>query len=397
MSLDFLEEIERQLVEATERGVRRHRRRWPWLMRLRLPWRAPTIGIAAGVAAALAASAIAATLTLPASHPQSHALGATRTSRLGSYTTAGAVPAGFQPQSFTAISEFTWWLLGRARCGAELCTTIVRTQDGGPHFARIPAPPTRGVSQVRFATGSIGYAYGPQLWSTHDGGRTWVEADMGASELATAGGYVFALGSVGGPTLTLARSPIGHNHWTFLPGPGRAGLEGRAGPAGLWVQGDTVIVQVGRHAWISNDNGDHFTRAPGAVPGDCQFDATVDATVIWGLCMTGMAPDDVIRSADSGGSFSSTAAVPDAPLQAFAASSATSAVVASQGPLFGTADGGATWTQVAAPSADWTYLGFTDSTHGVALGNFGTGGRQEMRLYYTIDAGASYHYVPIGP
>ena len=68
-----------------------------------------------------------------------------------------------------------------------------------------------------------------------------------------------------------------------------------------------------------------------------------------------------------------------------------------KGPLFRTTDGGASWSRVAAPSAGWTYLGFTDATHGVALGNFGTGGRQDSRLYYTTDGGASYHYVPIGP
>lgn len=393
---DFFEALEQQLVAATERGVGRRQWRRPWLMRLRLPWRAPTVAIAAGVAATLAASAIAATLTLPTSQRRAEDVASGQTNS-GAFTTAGAVPHAFQPQSFTAISEFTWWLLGRARCGHHQCTTIVQTRDGGPHFIRIPAPPTSAVGQIRFATSSIGYAYGPQLWSTHDGGRTWVEAHMGATDLATAGGYVYALASTGGPTSMLARSPIGHNRWTFLRGPGGAGLDGHPSPSGLWVQGDTVIVQVGRHAWISNDNGDHFTRASGAVPGECQFDSTNGAAVIWGLCMTGMAPDDVILSTDSGASFKSTTAVPDGPLQAFAASSSSSAVAAAQGPLMRTVDGGTTWVQATAPSAAWTYLGFTDSTHGVAIGNFGTGGHEDWRLYYTIDAGASYHYVPIRP
>ncbi len=74
MSMDFLEAVEEQLVAATERGISRRRWRWPWLMRARLPWRAPTIGIAAGVGATLAASAIAATLTLPASHKRTNAV-----------------------------------------------------------------------------------------------------------------------------------------------------------------------------------------------------------------------------------------------------------------------------------------------------------------------------------
>ena len=262
MSNDFFEEIERQLVAATESGLRRRRWRWPWMTRMRVPWRAPTIGVAVGVGAALAASAIAATLTLPASHPKAQV--ASRSARPRSFTTAGPVPAGFQPESFTAISEFTWWLLGTAPCGSHTCTAIVQTTDGGSTFTRIPAPPTATVS-VRFADASDGYAYGRELWTTQDGGKTWIEAHMGATDLATAGGYVYALASGSGPATTPVRSPIGHDHWTFLRGPGPAGLGGHASPSGLWAQGDTAIVQVGRYAWISNDHGVHFTRAPGVV------------------------------------------------------------------------------------------------------------------------------------
>jgi len=73
------------------------------------------------------------------------------------------------------------------------------------------------------------------------------------------------------------------------------------------------------------------------------------------------------------------------------------AVASGQGWLYRTTNSGGRWIAAAAPSADWTYLGFTDATHGVALGNFGTGGHQDSRLYYTTDGGASYHYVPVGP
>lgn len=393
MSNDFLEEIERQLVAATESGLRRRRWRWPWMTRMRVPWRAPTVGIAVGVGAALAASAIAATLTLH-SHPKAAAARVVR-----SFTTTGAVPAGFQPESFTAISEFTWWLLGTAPCGGHTCTTIVRTEDGGSTFTRIPAPPTGGVGNLRFANSRDGYAFGPQLWTTHNGGRTWTEPQMGANELAAAGDYVYAVASINTQVWTLARSPVGHDHWAFLPGQGRFGLGGRGGAeSGLWVQGDTVIIQAGSRMLVSNDQGMHFSRARGVVrAGDCGYDAVADPFAIWAVCSNGMALDEVLRSTDSGNTFAPAANVPDGPIDAFAAASPTVAVVSGQGPLFRTTDGGASWSPVAAPSAGWTYLGFTDATHGVALGNFGTGGRQDSRLYYTTDGGASYHYVPIGP
>ncbi|HUY58428.1 MAG TPA: hypothetical protein VMV16_01845 [Solirubrobacteraceae bacterium] len=399
MSNDFLEEIERQLVAATESGLRarRWRWRWAWMTRMRLPWRAPTVGVAVGMAAALGASAIAATLTLPASHPQAQV--ASRFARARSFTTPGAVPAGFQPESFTAISEYSWWLLGTAPCGGHTCTVIVRTEDGGSTFTRIPAPPTGGVGNLRFANARDGYAFGPQLWTTHNGGRTWTEPHIRANELAAADGYVYALSSTGAPVESLMRSPVRRNAWTVAPG--LSGREPRwlvgQGVGGLWVQGNTVIIQAGNRMLISNDQGRHFSHARGVVnAGDCGYDAVADPFAIWALCSTGMAPDDILLSTNSGDTFTAAAQVPDGPVDSFAAASSTVAVASGQGPLFRTTDGGASWSQVAVPSAGWTYLGFTDATHGVALGNFGGGGHQHGRLYYTTDGGASYHEVPIG-
>jgi photosystem II stability/assembly factor-like uncharacterized protein len=388
MSNDFFEEIERQLVAATESGLRRRRWRWPWMTRMRLPWRAPTIGVAVGVGAALAASAIAATLTLPASHPKAEV------ASVGprSFTTAGAVPAGFQPQSFTAISEFTWWLLGTAPCGSHTCTAIVQTTDGGTTFTRIPAPRTPTVS-IRFADASDGYAYGRQLWSTHDDGKTWTRQRLGATidELAIADGYVYAL-VLSHDRSNLMRSAVGADQWSPVGGLGRGYL------SSLWVQGSTVIIQSANRLMVSNDQGMHFVRVRGVLhAGDCGYDAVAGPFAIWALCTTGMAPDDILLSTNSGNTFTTAAQVPNGPINAFAAASSAVAVASGQGWLYRTMNSGGRWIATAAPSADWTYLGFTDATHGVALGNFGNGRRQDSRLYYTTDAGASYHYVPIGP
>jgi photosystem II stability/assembly factor-like uncharacterized protein len=109
-----------------------------------------------------------------------------------------------------------------------------------------------------------------------------------------------------------------------------------------------------------------------------------------------MAPDDVALSGDVGNHFRTAAQVPDGPINAFAAASGTTAVASGQGPLYRTVNAGASWRRVTAPAGNWTYLGFTDATHGVAIGQFGTGSRQDYRLYYTINGGKSYHFVPIG-
>ncbi len=391
MSMDFLEAVEEQLVAATERGIRRRRWRWPWLMRMRLPLRAPTVGIAAGVGAALAASALAATLTLPASKSKAPVATTGAVNNVRSFTTAGVVPTGFQPESFTAISEFTWWLLGTAPCGGHSCTAIVQTTDGGPHFTRIPAPPTTQVSNVRFADGSNGYAFGQQLWSTHNGGASWTQLRLGASvgDLAIADGYVYAIAFRKGHG-KLMRSAVGEDAWSALKGVGHGYL------SGLWVEGATVFIQSGSHLLVSTNQGNHFRRVGGVRnAGDCSYDGGTLA--LWALCTTGMAPDEVLLSGNSGDTFTAAAQVPDGPIDAFAAATGTAAVAAGQGPLFRTTNAGASWTRVNAPSGGWTYLGFSDPTHGVALGNFGSGGHQQNRLYYTTDAGASYHLVPIGP
>ncbi len=394
MSTDFLEAIEAQLVAATERGINRRRWRWPWLMQLRLPVRAPSVGIAAGVGAALAASAIAATITIPASRPRAHAV--TATPRVRSYRTAGTVPVGFEPRSFTAISEFTWWLLGTAPCGSGQCTAIVRTTDGGRTFTRLAAPPTTRITNIRFADPLNGYAYGPTLWSTHDGGLTWTQAPLGAGDLAIADGYAYAITSTGRAIPSLMRSPVGTDAWQVPPGlAGRPGVSAH-GFSGLWVEGPTVIVQAGPRLLVSTDQGTHF-RARRGVPhaGNCSYDG--GPLALWALCSTGMAPDVILLSHDLGATFTAAAPVPDGPIGTFAGASGTVAVASGQGPLYRTVDAGASWTPVAAPSANWTYLGFTDSTHGVAIGEFGGGGHQRYRLYYTTDAGASYHLVTIAP
>jgi len=69
----------------------------------------------------------------------------------------------------------------------------------------IPAPRAElsddqgGVRQVRFADADNGWAFGPDLWATHDGGAHWgrtrlpgVENGAAVSDLAAAAGAVHA-------------------------------------------------------------------------------------------------------------------------------------------------------------------------------------------------------------
>jgi photosystem II stability/assembly factor-like uncharacterized protein len=146
---------------------------------------------------------------------------------------------------------------------------------------------------------------------------------------------------------------------------------------------------------VSHDGGATFSRHPAPPSVVCHFEEKPGA--IWAPCATGMM-SGVWRSTDGGAHFTWTTGAttksggPEEPNSAvFAAASATTAVYGFQD-LFTTVDGGAHWAAIATPrGATWTYVGFTDATHGAAIARFGSA----SRLYYTTDGGASYHPVPI--
>lgn len=94
-----------------------------------------------------------------------------------------AVPKGFAANSITWITRLHGWALGRAPCGTKACTHVIDSTDGGKTWRRVgglAAPIARtgfpdrpGVTEIRFATARVGYAFAPDLFRTSNGGQTW--------------------------------------------------------------------------------------------------------------------------------------------------------------------------------------------------------------------------------
>ena len=99
------------------------------------------------------------------------------------YAGGGSVlPDGFRAQAITFVSAEHGWILGVRPCGEAKCTIVLHTTDGGQTWHKIGfihAPLTydkvAGVTEVRFADDLHGWAFGPSLWSTADGGTTWTK------------------------------------------------------------------------------------------------------------------------------------------------------------------------------------------------------------------------------
>ena len=92
-----------------------------------------------------------------------------------------AVPAGFKPNSVTWLSAQRGWVLGAAGCGTRTCADVIATTDGATtwHLAGAVGVPIAslggrpGVTEIRFATPAVGWAFGPDLFHTSSGGESW--------------------------------------------------------------------------------------------------------------------------------------------------------------------------------------------------------------------------------
>ncbi len=160
----------------------------------------------------------------------------------------GGVPGNFAASSVTWVSTNDGWVIGQAgtpgHCAngdPDNCTSVAYTTDGGKTWHGQSAPDTsgpdgaQGVSELRFYNGTDGWAFGPALWSTHDGGASWQQVNTGGqlvTDLETVDGRAYALFATcaspqtawsdgvahGCSSFTLETTTAGADAWTDVAG-----------------------------------------------------------------------------------------------------------------------------------------------------------------------------------
>ncbi len=115
-----------------------------------------------------------------------------------SATTSGTVPpAHFRPTSVTFVGNGGGGVVGAVigqagtpgHCATAYCTSLAGTSTYGDSWYGVSAPlapapdGSTGVSQLRFASLSDGWAYGPALYETSDGGWPWHQERTGGQRV----------------------------------------------------------------------------------------------------------------------------------------------------------------------------------------------------------------------
>ena len=356
--------------------------------------------------------------------------------------TGGLVPRNFKPSSVTFIGPYTGWVIGQAgtpgtcyNANPDICTSIARTDNAGASWRGEHAPSTSGpsgavgVSGVRFLNQTYGWAFGPELWATTDGGETWNQVRIGAArvtDLEASDGRAYALfatcsgtSSVGFAydcaSYTLKTTIAGSGAWTAVGGvPGGLASGGQPTSAVLALTGTNGYLLAPDKTLYSGPIGGTWSQVgtspcpPGTpqftgLPSDGQLalqTPTTLAIACEGLAAT--APPTVYSSADSGASWSKQpngglgGAAQAGLMTSFSVAPNDTLVLATTRGIYYLPSGAAQWqpssaTGSKAPQGGFSYVGMTTSTQGVALpANTSLG-----EIWMTFDGGATWNPSPV--
>jgi photosystem II stability/assembly factor-like uncharacterized protein len=270
------------------------------------------------------------------------------------------------------------------------------------------------VSEVRFADPLDGWLFGPDLFVTHDGGRTWhrVATSGSVRQLETSGGYVDAVVSSCAPNGCSGRLRLEQAAATGGPFTTVLVSTARHSSSQLSLQADVGFVVFGDFQLYATEN---LANSAGwkPFPNPCASlrnfvlgpivapNTTTLVSVCWGNGAAGSSTKDVVVTRDAKSTVVGRTPLGGLPVAIAATPSGRTIVVAcSSGAsmLYRSRTGGRSWSTVASfgdGGYGWNDLGFTTATQGFVMRGAASIWRfahfDEMLM--THDAGASWHRV----
>jgi hypothetical protein len=365
----------------------------------------------------------------PSRHPTAPA-STTPTSSAARTSELPTVPADFAPTSVTFVSLDTGYVLGQAaNCGATYCTSMAATSNYGKSWAPVTAPQagapdgSTGVSQVRFIDANHGWAFGPQLYQTSNGGQSWQLVNtfgLRVTGLETVGAMAYAVfaqcsgtgASYGADCkhVSLYSAPVGSDTWT--PMTGLAGLGFNEG----YVSGKIVLTHGEGYFYApdgllyggATSQGANWTQlgstalpcqptngSPGGAPTGGQLAASAAGHLALACPDTsGTNQEDIYSSIDNGLSWQELAVITvSGTPTSLAAGTSGVLTLSTTGGIYASTNNGTHWSLTqSGPAGGFSYVGMTSATQGVAVPAEPT---QSNSVWITNDGGAAWTQSPI--
>jgi len=348
--------------------------------------------------------------------------------------TPHATPApatALHPESVTFISPEVGLVIGLSPCGGAQCLRLAKTVDAGLHWTWVTAN-LSGISpaeawRLRFADAENGWIFGPLLFATHDGGRTWTRIAL--PRLGSPGGAVSALEAVDGHVFAevdennaldtvpfpfvLFSSSVSSNSWTAVANVAH-GSGGSSDEISI-AQGSIWVLQGSTHLYHSS-NGVSWHSSSMPCPASDSFGTSVGAAtssrlliVCGGSGYAGGQGKTAYVSTNGGASYQLVSDPPmPGQIEEAAGSPTAIAIAALSGAswIYTSFDNGHSWATTTltesfgpgASDAPLSDLGFTTATQGVVIVDGGLPADPEhFQLLMTRDGGHTWKAVDISP